>query len=91
MANYDEFLVDSVTSGADNISANSGKTYTITVAKTGYTALGFLGIDHNGDTKLLVGKHSLFTSAYVSVYNMGSSQQSSIKITVTILYRKNKT
>jgi hypothetical protein len=86
----DEYLVDSVTSAADNISANSGKTYTIAVAKTGYTALGFLGIDHNGDTKLLVGKHSLFTSAYVSVYNMGSSQQSSIKITVTILYKKNK-
>lgn len=87
------FLLEDVvvaSTDTDTIAANSGANFTKSVAKTGYTAVGIVGIHKQGQNYANVFLTQFFLdgqNAIVGAYNSNSSSRT-ISIVATIMYVK---
>ena len=88
---YDALLVEDVNSGNVGVPANSHATANINVSKTGYTAMGVVGVTWSGSSWPALAGYKLTSATNVALYliNYTSSAMSNLTYKVSVLYRKN--
>jgi hypothetical protein len=91
--NGDSFTVDSTTApSALSVSAGGFATASFSIAKSGYTPLGIVGITKSGTqytTSVLLAYYISSSTAYVTWRNTATSTGASLTTTVYVLYKKN--
>ena len=82
-------ITENVSLDATSVAAYDNHEYTKSVAKTGYTPLGILGIQGSGSTGMMITDYYLDgTTAYIWSQNTTSSSKT-VSYVITILYKKN--
>ena len=85
-----EFIVETVPVANGTISAATAENLTVSVSKTGYTAIGIVGVQKSGQNYGTVAISRFYTdgtNAYVSIYNNYSSART-YSVSVDVLYQK---
>ena len=85
-----EFIVETVPVASGTISAATAENFTVSVSKTGYTAIGIVGVQKSGQNYGTVAISRFYTdgtNAYVSIYNNYSSART-YSVSVDVLYQK---
>lgn len=85
------FVVEEVSSSSFNVAANAAAESSFSVAKTGYTPLGIVGLNYGGTGVSFLSIYRMRltgTTAYCAVRNLNNSQATGITLTFNVLYVK---
>ena len=85
-----EFMIETVTVASGTIAAGAAENLNASVTKSGYTAIGIVGVQKSGQSYGTVSISRFYTDgtlAYVSIYNNYSSART-YTVSVDVLYQK---
>lgn len=85
-----EFIVENVSIGSGTIASATAENLSVSVAKTGYTPIGIVGVKKTGQTygAVSISRFNIDgTTAYVSIYNNYSSART-YTVSADILYQR---